>query len=163
MVYDVVLADGDISALQAAREAAFDPRTQIVLKKSSGAVASEAPSGLQGEAHIVDRGPNHVDVRVRTPTDGYLYLSEMWMPGWTAYVDGRREAVLQANYTFRAILVPAGTHDVHVSYEPVSWTIGASVTLSTVVVLMIWLSWSLARRRRLARSSPSRARDDAAA
>ncbi|MBN1639765.1 MAG: YfhO family protein [Anaerolineae bacterium] len=147
VVYDVVLASGDISALQAARAEGFDPRTQLALKQSSGAQSTPGAQTGDGEATVVRRGPNDLDLRVTTPADGYLFVGEMWMPGWVAYVDGEETEVLQANYTFRAVRVPAGTHDVHLAYKPAAWTVGLSLTLATVVGHAVWGACHLVRRR----------------
>jgi membrane protein YfhO len=149
MVYDVLLADGDIAALGMARSADFDPRTQIVLKRDSASVLPST-SAKKGQSSVlcVGRGPNHIDFEVSTLVDGYLFVSEMWMPGWEADVDGRKQEVLQANYTFRAVHVAAGTHRIHMVYRPVSWFVGLGITLATIVVLLTWAGWSLVNRQR---------------
>jgi hypothetical protein len=150
MVYDIVRAGGDISALNKARAEGFDPRTQIVLKQESTIAASQSASGSrEGEVVVADRGPNHWAFRVSTTSAGYLFVSEMWMPGWRAYVDGEARPVLQANYTFRAVAVPAGDHQVRMVYRPLSWLLGLVVTLITLAALAAWagyLSWRGWRR-----------------
>jgi uncharacterized membrane protein YfhO len=81
---------------------------------------------------------------VVTPVEGYLFVSEMWMPDWVVYVDGKSQGeVLKANYTFRAVHVPAGSHEVHMVYRPRPWRIGLTVTLATLAALFIWAVWSL--------------------
>ena len=149
MVYDVLLADGDIAALGMARSAGFDPSTQIVLKRGSASVLPRAGVEVdQSSVDIVGRGPNHIDFEVSTPVDGYLFVSEMWMPGWEAIVDGEKQQVLQANYTFRAVHVAPGAHRIHMEYRPASWFVGLGITLTTVVVLLTWAGRSLVNRQR---------------
>jgi hypothetical protein len=149
IVYDVVTARGDIGALSKARAKEFDPRTQMVLKQDGATVASPGDTIPEGaEAAIVDRGPNRLSIRVSTVADGYLFVSEMWMPGWKAYVDGAAGPVLQANYTFRAVPIPAGNHQVEMVYRPFSWLLGLGVTLTTLTALAVWGSSSLWRQRR---------------
>ena len=92
---------------------------------------------------IVDRGPNHIHLEVSTPVEGYLYVGEMWLPGWQAEVDGEPREVLKANYTFRAVHVPAGEHQVSMTYRPRSWSVGLALTLVTLAVLAAWGLWSL--------------------
>ena len=72
------------------------------------------------------------------------------MPDWVAYVDGAKQPVLQANYTFRAVHVPAGSHQVHMVYRPRPWLVGLGVSIATVVALVVWLVWALVRARRSA-------------
>lgn len=150
LVYDVVPAEGDISALSKARSAGFEPVRQIVLKAGEIPVpiADTSDTSEEGKVAIVDRGPNHMSFEVSTASAGYLFVSEMWMPGWTAHVDGMAQPVLQANYTFRAVYVPPGDHSVEMVYRPASWTLGASITLATVAGLVGWSGWSRWRARR---------------
>jgi hypothetical protein len=154
MVYRAEVRGGDIGALSAARAADFDPAVEIVLKKGEGAEPLDiAVVEGQPSVELVDRGPNHVDFHVVTPVEGYLFVSEMWMPGWIAYVDGEdRGEVLKANYTFRAVRVPAGSHEVRMVYRPRPWRTGLTVTLVTLTVLLVWTGWSLLVRFRRLRS-----------
>jgi hypothetical protein len=141
---------GDTGALKAARAADFDPAVQVVLKKGEDASPLDVdPGDGERSVEIVDRGPNHIDFHVVTPVPGYLVVSEMWMPDWVYYLDGARaRPVLKANYTFRAVPVPAGTHRVHMVYRPRPWRIGLTVTLTTLAALLVWVAWSLSTRVR---------------
>jgi hypothetical protein len=150
MVYDVVPAGGDISALSRARAEGSDPRRQVVLKAEDVSPPSvdDCETTEQGKVAIIDRGPNHMVFQASTACAGHLFVSEMWMPGWTAYVDGEAHPVLQANYTFRAVPIPAGDHRVQMVYRPASWLLGLGITLTTLAGLVIWGWWTLWRRRR---------------
>jgi hypothetical protein len=149
MVYDVVIAGGDISALNKARSSRFSPRHQVVLKEEEIPLfaAGESPAS-EGSVRVVARRPNHLSFEVSTASAGYLFVSEMWMPGWTAHVDGEAQPVLQANYTFRAVPIPAGDHKVEMVYRPASWPLGASTTFGTVTALVAWGAWSWWEKRR---------------
>ena len=166
MVYRAQVVGGDIGALSAARAPDFDPAVEIVLKKGVGAEPLDVDPGgaapvVDGHVvQIVDRGPNHIDFHVVTPVEGYLFASEMWMPDWLAYVDGEsRGEVLKANYTFRAVRVPAGSHEVRMVYRPRPWRIGLAVTLATLAALLAWAVASLlAHSRRSGQARSLRAR-----
>jgi hypothetical protein len=147
MVYQAEVVGGDIRALNAARSEGFDPAVQVVLKPGGTARALNSDPGVSGgRVEIVDRGPNHLDFQVETPAEGYLVVSEMWMPGWMADVSGTRQEVIQANYTFRAVYVPAGSHEIRMFYRPRSWLIGLGVTLATWGVLAVWAVVASVRR-----------------
>lgn len=148
MVHRTRIASGAIDALGIARSAEFDPATEVVLEKEFGAAPlDQDPGDAGGRVQIVDRGPNHIGFDVDAPLEGYLFVSEMWLPGWTAYVDGERQEVVRANYTFRAVYVPQGSHSVRMVYAPVPWRVGAAITLATVLSLLIWGIWSAVRPR----------------
>jgi hypothetical protein len=149
MVYRAQVVGGDIRALNIARADGFDLGTEVVLKKGEGAAPLDVdPGDGERRVEIVDRGPNHITFHVVTPVEGYLFVGEMWMPGWMAYVDGERQGVIKANYTFRAVRVPPGSHDVRMVYRPRSWSIGLGITLATLAALLIWGAWSLLARAR---------------
>ncbi len=162
MIYRAQVVGGDIRALNIARADGFDPGTEVVLKKGEGVAPLDIdPGDGERRVEIVDRGPNHIDFHVVTPAEGYLLVGEMWMPGWVAYVDGERQEVIKANYTFRAVHIPAGSHDVRMVYRPRSWLVGLGITLITLAALLIWAVWSLLARSRRSGSFAVSERQDA--
>jgi uncharacterized membrane protein YfhO len=106
------------------------------------------PGDAERRVDIVARGPNHIDFQVVTPAEGYLFVSEMWLPDWVAYVDGARQDVLRADYTFRAVHIPPGSHTVHMVYRPRPWYLGLAVTVVTLLLLVAWgIRWAVRFRR----------------
>jgi len=77
-----------------------------------------------------------------------LVLTENYFPAWRAQVDGAEAPVLRANYTFRAVPVPAGEHTVRFTYE--SDVLQASAIASLVLLLLLagTGAYGLIRRRR---------------
>ena len=151
MVYRTQIASGQKKALNMAKAPDFDPASRVVLERQSGASPLEAsPGDGEWDVAIVDRGPNHLDLHVVTSAEGYLVISEMWMPGWVASMDGAKSEVLRANYTFHAVHIPPGTHDVHMVYKPRPWFVGLGITLATLAALAAWGACALIRRRRRA-------------
>ena len=53
---------------------------------------------------------------VETPTPQLLFLSDAYYPDWQATIDGREAKILRADYAFRAVVVPAGNHEVTFDY-----------------------------------------------
>ena len=87
-----------------------------------------------------------MEIEVNTGTEGVLFLSDPFYPGWRAEVDGKPAPILRANYAFRAIPVPAGSHRVTMTFRPASWYIGLGI--SGLTVLMIGFLSGLAYRLR---------------
>jgi uncharacterized membrane protein YfhO len=74
-------------------------------------------------------------------------MSEAYYPGWKAYVDGREEEILRADYVFRAIPVGPGSHRIEVVYQPLSFKVGLAVSLLTIVMLVgVWLIFTIRKR-----------------
>ncbi len=78
---------------------------------------------------------------------GLLAVSEIYHPGWKAYVDGVETSVWRTNVAFRGVEVPAGRHRVTFRYESPSFRLGMWMSLLTTlgVSLVIWLSWHRSR------------------
>ncbi|MGE0769689.1 MAG: hypothetical protein AB7L90_24880, partial [Hyphomicrobiaceae bacterium] len=64
--------------------------------------------------------PGTVEIDVDAPRAGIVVLHDLYYPGWTARVDGRRVPVLRADILFRAAEVPAGRHNVEFRFEPLT-------------------------------------------
>lgn len=104
-----------------------------VILESPGAVAASGGGAAAGRAEITRYGNNRVACRVSADAPGFLVLLDSWYPGWKAYVDGRETEVLRANYAFRAVALSAGRHDVEFVFEPMSFRIGAAVSVLTLL------------------------------
>jgi hypothetical protein len=67
---------------------------------------------------------------------GYLVVDDGWFPDWRATVDGRETPVWRADYLLRAIWLPPGRHRVQMVYTPLSYLLGAAITLFASVSLI---------------------------
>jgi len=99
---------------------------------------------------------NRIGFEARLSQDGYVFLNEIHYPGWTATVDGEPVEILRANAIFRALWVPAGTHQIEFRFWPRFLIPGAVISLATltVVVLALAASRSSAAERRDSGSRP---------
>jgi uncharacterized membrane protein YfhO len=53
--------------------------------------------------------------------------------------NGREEKIYRANYNFRAIPLKAGEYEVKFIYDPISFKIGALVSLLTLIGIAVYL------------------------
>jgi hypothetical protein len=123
----------------------FDPSTTVVLE---GGMPLELDPGVLAGVEIVRYEPNALEIRVDSEAEGYLFLSDPFYPGWQAEVDGEPTTILRANYAFRAVAVPAGSHSVTMVFRPGSWYAGLGITAFTVVILLILGVWAVILHRR---------------
>ena len=130
----------------------FDPAVEVVVE---GGRRLDATAAEPGQAIVTGYRPGAVDIVTHAAADGYLVLADAHFPGWRATVDGRAAPVLRANYAFRAVPVPAGTHDVRFRFRPRSVLVGAVVSsVTALAAAVVWRRSSPADRR--ARRSASR-------
>jgi hypothetical protein len=123
-------------ALVAITRPDFDPRTAPVLLEDPAAPALPAPgAGVPGTAEVTALSANRVVVRTSAARPGYLLLAETNYPGWRAAVDGAPTTVYQANYLFRAVLVPAGAHEVTFSFAPTAYRVALAGSLGCLAAV----------------------------
>jgi hypothetical protein len=98
------------------------------------------------DAKIVRYLPNRVEVEVAGDSPGFLVLTDIWFPGWQSFVDGRASRLYRANFLFRAVEVPAGSHRVEFRFLPESYRQGKIVSLVSCAVLICLTALGLVSR-----------------
>jgi hypothetical protein len=112
----------------------------------------EPLSGLPQKAQILTESNNRLDLQVKAPKDCLLVLSDTYYPGWKAFVDGKETKIYRADYTFRAIPLSVGTHQVEFVYDPLSFKLGIGATILGILGC-VGLGW-VGRRKRAVVSKP---------
>jgi hypothetical protein len=80
-------------------------------------------------AHVAveDYLPRRVTVDVEAAKPVLLVLTDIYYPGWQAWVDGAGTPIHRTHGVFRAVLVPAGRHRVRFDYRPAMFWRGVVV------------------------------------
>lgn len=125
----------------------FDYLDAVLLEETPPIASAAAPAALQ-PAEIVSYAPERVAIRAKTDTAALLVLTDTFFPGWYARVDGAETPILRANYLFRAVVLPAGEHEVVFEYKPTGFRIGALVSGTCLALFMATLAWAWRNERR---------------
>jgi len=125
----------------------FDPRKIVTLRESLG-VELKDTSISSWRAKIQTYTNNTIGLKVYTPKKGILVMSEIYCPGWNAYVDGVPTHVYRADWSLRALIVDQGEHTVVLRYEPKSFYLGASISLSVFGLCAAGLAVAYWRKRK---------------
>src|SRR5581483_10010507 len=124
------------------------PTREVLLDKAQR--DSSAPLDFRGRAQVVEHSFNRVAMEAELSAPGYLVLTEAYVPGWTASVDGVPSDVLRANTAFRAVRVPSGKHEIELNYRPMSVTLGCAFTFTGLLAgAFLWARSGPPRSRRL--------------
>jgi len=113
-----------------------DFREEVVLPKDDAPITG---TGGRGAAEIEAYEPDRVTVRTEASGPSFLVMSDCWMNGWSAAIDGRPAKLLLANHAFRAVHLPAGKHLVEFLYRPAPFRIGLVISLAALAVLALML------------------------
>lgn len=86
--------------------------------------------------------PNHIKYVSNNPNKGLAVFSEIYYPkGWNVTIDGKSAEHFRADYTLRALEIPAGKHTIEFKFEPQVVKTGSTITLiSSIVMLLLLLS-----------------------
>ena len=83
---------------------------------------------------IAGYSANRIRLQANLISDAWIILTDAFYPGWKATIDGKTEAnILVANYIFRAIHVPKGTHEIVFEYWPTYFSVSIIVALITLL------------------------------
>ena len=81
-------------------------------------------------------------LQVNIDQPGYLVLLESYHPGWQAWVDNQPTNIQRADFTFMAIPVKQGSHQITLKFWPKSFVLGLWISsisiISWIILLTIW-------------------------
>jgi membrane protein YfhO len=93
------------------------------------------------------------DLIVNAPRYTMIVSSLPWWPGWHVTANGKELEALQPNGTFIGFVVRPGMSRVHIYYSPMTFKLGAILSLLTIAILAALWQESLRQRLRPARRS----------
>lgn len=137
----LVAADaGEAAAIVAARRVGAPAVVDRVVE-----LPSEPDPAARLEVVDVEVGTDRTAVRVVTDRPALLVLAQVHYPGWTATLDGDPVETVVADAAFTGVVVPAGEHEVVLSFRPEALRRGVAVL---VVGLALAVGLIAAGRRR---------------
>ena len=91
----------------------FDFRKVLLLEDDPNLTTGKDASG---STKMVQYTPTKIQIDTKTDAPALLFLSDNYYPGWKAKINGKEVKILRANYSFRAVVVPAGEANVEFTY-----------------------------------------------
>jgi hypothetical protein len=153
LVYQAEVVDVGEAAFGAIHAPAFDPERSVVLDASDARprppdLTGGAPAG-ESNLFYTAYAPEAFTVVAQAPGPAYLVFSEVWYPGWRAWIDGTEVPIYKANFAFRAVYLPAaGEHVIEMRFDPLTWKVGLGITMLTLALCAAsGLRWLRARRQ----------------
>ncbi|MFK7778254.1 MAG: YfhO family protein [Gimesia sp.] len=116
--------------------ARVNPRNEVLLQND---VLPKGTRQKYKAAEIIKATPNQLQIKAELTAPGYLILSDIFYPGWTARVNDSLIPILPADFSLRAIPLPKGTHEVHLSFSPPGFKIGRIISIMTLTIILILL------------------------
>ena len=115
-----------------------DLRKQAVV--TDPALALRMTEESSASIDLVSYAPNELHYQYTAATDRLAVFSEIWYPdGWHATVDGEPIGLYRADWTLRAALLPAGSHELVMTFLPDSYRTGALISAIASIALLLLL------------------------
>jgi hypothetical protein len=115
-------------ALARMKAPGWDPRAGVLLEQDPGVALDPAADAADDRVEIARYTPNRITISVTAAAPALLLVTNNYLPYWRASVDGAGAPLLRADYTFQAVPVPAGTHEVALTFRspPFARALGAT-------------------------------------
>jgi hypothetical protein len=102
-------------------------------------------AGAGDSVRFISYEANRMQMDVISDANGLLVLSEIYYPGWRAYVNGKQETILRVDGALRGVMIPSGHSRVELRFVPIPVYAGGA--LSLVAFLGVLVSALIAWRK----------------
>lgn len=142
ILYRTAQVNDDAGAYELLRDPAFSYDRTVILNRETGINDASAP--VLTPADVIEFAPERMLIHANAPAAGILTLALPDYPGWYATIRNQPVEILRAYGGLAALPLPQGDHLVELVYNPISYRVGASLSLFTwlgVGILgALWLS-----------------------
>ncbi|MCM1293907.1 MAG: YfhO family protein, partial [Bacteroides sp.] len=118
----------------------LDTQYEAVADKSMEKILGKATAGSDGDSIVeTSYAPNKLTYKSHTSSPRVAVFSEIYFPwGWEATIDGKPAEIARVNYVLRALVIPAGEHEIVMTFDPKS--IHSTTTVATIAVILIYIA-----------------------
>jgi hypothetical protein len=132
---EVIPDDGN--QLARVKDPAFDPERSVVVPATLGVqdhwtqpeTGTETATAEEAAVAFVGAEVNESVYNVTNPQPGLLVVSQIYYPGWVAFVDGQETPVVRADYALTSVPLNPGNHTVKLAFRPSSFRVGLSISI----------------------------------
>ncbi|WP_290840758.1 YfhO family protein [Flavobacterium sp.] len=133
----VTTADAEMKALDK-----IDSKNEAVIFKDPSMKGVGVPATFAKDSAatitVEKYEPNYLKYQSNNANDGFAVFSEIYYPkGWKATIDGKDATIYRADYTLRALQVPAGKHTIEFKFEPQVVKTGGTIALASSIIMAL--------------------------
>ncbi len=133
----VANADEEIQAL-----ATINPKKSAIIDIRFKDLVKNFKYNPSSKISLLSYQPNHLIYQSETQSEEMAVFSEVYYDkGWKAFVDGKEVPHFRVNYILRAMMVPAGKHQIEFKFQPEIYTTGKIIgIMSSILLLLLFAS-----------------------
>lgn len=126
--------------LRMLRETEYSPEEIVYLQPLSTA-SGDRPKAGSGRILQEDWGIDDLRLVVEADSLSLLVASEVYYPkGWVATIDGEPIGIHEVNTVLRGIMVPAGVHEVVMTFRPFDRRLGSIISRISLLLILLGLA-----------------------
>jgi hypothetical protein len=129
--------------------AVVESEVDLALPGARQATDSSPPSGDNDEScQVISRTPHRVEIQCQLKDPGLVVVNDLFYPGWRAYVrqpnrpDSSEVQILRTNRVMQSVYLPAGEHLLELTYRPMDFYVGATISVVGWLIVLALFSWS---------------------
>lgn len=142
-----LLQDSTADSLTSSLVGGFLPRVEAVAQKMNSNLNNEQILGNATEFRLDSSAsiklssyhPDSLRYKTNNSAEGLAVFSELYYPGWRAYLDGKEVPYGRVNYALRALKIPAGNHEVLFVFAPEQGHNYGQLELASSVFILLLL------------------------
>ena len=129
-----VVPDAD-AALKAVLDPGFDVAKKIIIDRApSNQIIPQADSS-NDQVEVLNSPADRIKVRANLSAPGLLAVQDNWYPYWKAFEGKSELPIFRSDYTFMALELSAGSHEIEFSLHNPKYILGKNVTIISWIVL----------------------------
>jgi len=124
----------------------FSPKKEAIVEQRYNEFIKDWKNIEDSTATITlkDVAPDYVVYESKTNSEQLAVFSEIYYPhGWKVTIDGNETSHFRANYILRAMLVPAGKHEIKFEFIPEVYKKGVAISYASSIILFLMMGIGL--------------------
>lgn len=137
LVSDYVIENDKDKIIQMIFDDKLDLREKVILEENISQEMSFTKD-KNAKVEVKTYTSNKIVLKTVAMENMLLFISDNYYPGWKVSIDGENGKIYRADYSFRAVPIVKGDHEVIFSYYPKSFDLGLKVSLITFSSLILF-------------------------
>ncbi len=119
----------------------IDPGKLVYLENYAGNFVNDTLEYNNERVDIIQDNMKELEFKCQLEKDGFLVVSENYLPYWNVFIDGKKENILRAYGTFMAVFLESGVHNVKFVYNSKPLRVGMIFSSIGMFLFLIWLGY----------------------
>jgi len=123
----------------------FNPATTAILNRSDFEISEESFTvDSTATINLTSYDQRELVYESTNSQQGLAVFSEVYYPeGWAATINGEPAQIIRVNYALRALEMPAGKNEIKFTFNPESYTVGATITSTSGYIVALVVVFAL--------------------